>query len=275
MSTSKNCASRLGLSIAVLTLAGNAAWAEGLRVPNGWEADARFETPKAVPVAALPKSFDWRVQAGGLPPVNYQAWNDCWAQGTVGVLESLLKIHTGENTRISVQQVISCSGQGSAARGGFFAHEYHRTKGAVTTAEYPYAGRDTRCRRDISPKFFLARWGYVGARGRAPTTNEIKQAILEHGPVGVTITANAALQRFRGDGIFRGCSRGATNHIEVIVGWDDADGVWFVRNSWGKNHGNNGYAKIPYGCSRVGEIATYADLKVPGVGYVPAIDVLD
>lgn len=265
---------RRALTVAAVAWVGESAMAEGLRIPEGWDDSARFDTSKIVPVAALPSTFDWRVQAGGLPPVNTQASGDCWAQGTVGVLESLLKIH-GENVRISVQQVISCSGAGSARRGGFFAHEYHRVTGAVTTPEYPYTGRDTACKRGLSPTYFLARWGYVGAKGRNPTTTEIKQAILEHGPVGTTITANAALQRFRGDGVFRGCSRARTNHIEVIVGWDDAEGVWFVRNSWGPSHGKDGYAKIPYGCSRVGEIATYADLNVAGVGYVPAIELID
>jgi C1A family cysteine protease len=98
---------------------------------------------------------------------------------------------------------------------------------------------------------------------------------MEHGPLGATITANGALQRFSGDGVFTGCSTRQTNHIVVIVGWNDDEGengVWIMRNSWGTSHGKDGYAKIPYGCSRLGEQATWADLKIPGVGYVKAIE---
>lgn len=248
----------------------------GLQRPADWERHAVFQ--EAFPVAAeeMPRAFDWRVQANGLPPVNSQAWNDCWAQGTVGVLESLLKIHYGSETRMSVQEVISCSGSGSARRGGYFAHGYHQKYGAVTSAQFPYAGRDVACKRNLKPSHFLARWGYVGKQGSRPTTQQMKQAILEHGPIGVTITANSALQRFTGKGVFKGCSNGGTNHIEVVVGWDDDEGggVWIVRNSWGKSHGDNGYAKIPYGCSRIGEASTWADLKIPGVGFVPAIETI-
>lgn len=238
----------------------------GLRVPKDWDAKAVFLSTKDFKyrVNELPSFYDWRFYAQGLTPVRRQAYNDCWAQGTVGVIESLIKIHFFEERQISVQEIIDCSGRGTAARGGYFAHEYHVRVGAATEADYPYAGRDQRCQRKESA-YKLEKWGYIGARGRRPTTEEMKQAIMEFGPIGVTITANSALQRFRGEGVFTGCSSRGTNHIEVIVGWNDGEGdkgVWFVRNSWGETHGDKGYAKIPYGCSRVGETSTWAQIAV-------------
>ena len=235
---------------------------------------APWQSSFAVAAGDLPRFFDWRFYANRLPPVNRQAWNDCWAQGTVGVLESLLKIQFGIDTRMSVQQVISCSGEGSAANGGYFAHAYHQSRGGVTEATFPYVGRDVRCKTGISGEHYLARWGYVGQKNRAPTVNEIKQAMMEHGPIGATVTANSAMQRFSGDGVFSGCSSRQTNHIVVIVGWNDDEGskgAWIMRNSWGTSFGRDGYAKIPYGCSRLGEQSTWADLKVAG-SYVRAIE---
>jgi C1A family cysteine protease len=247
----------------------------GLRVPPNWRTMAPWKSEFAVSSDALPRFFDWRFYAQRLPPVNRQAWNDCWAQGTVGVLESLLKIHFGTDIRMSVQEIISCSGQGSAAQGGYFAHGYHRDRGGVLESVFPYVGRDVRCPKGLSGTHFLARWGYVGQPNRRPTITELKQALMEHGPLGATVTANAALQQFRGNGVFNGCSNAATNHIVVIVGWNDDEGpngVWFMRNSWGRSHGEDGYAKIPFGCSRLGEIATWADLRLPGRGFVSAIE---
>lgn len=237
----------------------------GLRLPHGWQDHAPWQKIFEVAEEELPEYYDWRFYAQGLTPVKLQVNNDCWAQGTVGVLESLVKIHLRVETDLSVQQVISCSGSGSASNGGYFAHEYHLKKGAVSNSAYPYTGRDTACRSGLQPTYKLARWGYVGTKGGRPTTAEMKQAIMEHGPIGVTISANAALQRFQGSGVFNGCTNSQTNHIEVVVGWDDTEGggVWFVRNSWGKTHGDDGYAKIPYKCSRIGEMSTWADLEMP------------
>lgn len=249
----------------------------GLQTPKNWEVLAPFQRNFTVAEVELPSFYDWRFYANGFPPVNRQVNSDCWAQGTVGVLEGLLKIHLQDSVRQSVQQVISCSNSGSAANGGYFAHKYHQTFGAVSNEEFPYVGRDVRCKSGLQPSHSLAQWGYVGQQGRKPTTLQMKQAMMEHGPLGVTITANNAMQNFRGNGVFKGCSNGGTNHIVVLVGWDDTegtDGVWIMRNSWGTSHGENGYAKIPYGCSRIGEQTTWADLKTPEMGTVRAIDVL-
>lgn len=234
----------------------------GLKIPTDWKMRAPFlgDLPKRHSAINLPRKFDWR-ECGNLPPVNQQLWNDCWAQGTAAVLEILAELHKVRGSdRASVQEIIDCSGEGTARSGGYFAHEMHKVKGGAVSVDYPYRGNDGRCRGGVSARWKLARWGYVGQRGRRPTTEEMKEAIYAHGPIGVTIYANSALQRFTGDGVFRGCQNGGTNHIEVIVGWDDDEGVWFVRNSWGPSHGKDGYAKIPYGCSRIGEVSTWADL---------------
>lgn len=235
----------------------------GLTLPSDWSKRGPWTTSFSVDEKDLPQFFDWRFYAHSLTPVKRQRAGDCWAQGTVGVLESLVKIELATETDLSVQEIISCSGEGTAAFGGYFAHEYHVVKGAASTADFPYVARDVSCKNGLRPVYRLARWGFVGKEGTAPTVVQMKQAIMEHGPIGVTIFANSALQNFQGNGVFRGCGKGQTNHIEVIVGWDDTEGggVWFVRNSWGKDHGEDGYAKIPYGCSRVGEISTWADLR--------------
>lgn len=35
-------------------------------------------------------------------------------------------------------------------------------------------------------------------------------------------------------------------HAMLIVGYDDAEGTWLIRNSWGADWGDGGYAAIPY-----------------------------
>ena len=36
-------------------------------------------------------------------------------------------------------------------------------------------------------------------------------------------------------------------HAVTIVGYNDAEKYWLVRNSWGTHWGENGYFKIAYG----------------------------
>ena len=35
-------------------------------------------------------------------------------------------------------------------------------------------------------------------------------------------------------------------HAVLIVGWDDAEECFIVKNSWGENWGENGYFRIAY-----------------------------
>ena len=35
-------------------------------------------------------------------------------------------------------------------------------------------------------------------------------------------------------------------HAMLIVGYDDAEGTWLIRNSWGTQWGEQGYARVPY-----------------------------
>ena len=47
------------------------------------------------------------------------------------------------------------------------------------------------------------------------------------------------------------------NHGVVLVGWNDDDGCWIMRNSWGSAWGENGYMRIKYGVSGIGTNAAY------------------
>ena len=78
----------------------------GLKLPRNYRNLARWKTDYAVAVSDLPEYWDWRFYANGLPPVKRQRYNDCWAQGTVGVLESLVKIQLNKEVDLSVQQVL-------------------------------------------------------------------------------------------------------------------------------------------------------------------------
>ena len=54
-------------------------------------------------------------------------------------------------------------------------------------------------------------------------------------------------------GTYRCDEPGGVEHGVVIVGYDDSNGYWIVRNSWGPDwgEGSNGYFKVGYGECRI------------------------
>lgn len=58
-------------------------------------------------------------------------------------------------------------------------------------------------------------------------------------------------------------------HAMVICGYSDEQGYFIVRNSWGKDFGDNGYCYIPYAYVRDSELTTYA-CAITGIDFATA-----
>jgi len=75
-----------------------------------------------------------------------------------------------------------------------------------------------------------------------PPVDEIKQAIIDYGPVTVAIYVGSEFQAYGSD-IFNTNQNGTVNHGVVLVGWDDnqgSNGIWILRNSVGDRLGRRG-----------------------------------
>ena len=121
----------------------------------------------------------------------------------------------------------------------------------------------------------IAYWAYVGPEEDVPPVADIKQAIYDHGPVSAAICVGSSFGAYSGD-VFQTnetCDY-VVNHGVVLVGWNDADGAWILRNSWGATWGESGYMHIKYGTSNVGYSANYIAYYSPPLGqggYLPLI----
>lgn len=240
----------------------------GLVEPPNWRQNSLFSPPVAS-LQVLPSSFDWRDYGGGLTPVRDQGnCGSCWAFSVVGSLESQIKIKCGISEDLSEQYLISCIGNEfgydySCAKGGWFeAHYYHQWYGAVPESEFPYVARDTACGGPYSHPYQIDSWSYLG--DGVPSVESIKQAIYSYGPVSAAMCAGPLFHAY-GSGIFNSdeasyCN-GGVNHAIVLVGWNDQEGYWILRNSWGSWWGDNGYMKIAYNVSRVGYAANYIEFS--------------
>jgi predicted secreted protein len=216
---------------------------------------------------ALPSHFDWCEQGACTPIKDQGNCGSCWAFATVGVLELAIKTRDGVVRDLSEQYLVSCNTESWGCDGGFWAHDYHQdmvppgepAAGAVYEADFPYQAADVPCSSPHAHHEKISDWAYVARYGNPPVA-AIKQAIYDRGPVGVGVCVGDAFQDY-GGGIFQtneatDCPYGS-NHAVVLVGWDDGQGIWYLRNSWGTYWGEKGYMRIKYGISLVGEDATY------------------
>ncbi|MGD8474859.1 MAG: C1 family peptidase [Anaerolineae bacterium] len=206
---------------------------------------------------ALPSEYNW-CDLGGCTPVRDQgACGSCWAFGTVGPLESAILIQDGLSKDLAEQYLVSCNTDGWGCNGGWWAHDYHISPGAVYEAEFPYTATDAPCGGPYTYRETIDSYVFIGAENSVAPTDAIKQAILDHGPVAAAVCVNNEFQSYD-SGLFnprRPCN--SINHAIVLTGWDDSLGAWRLRNSWGPDWGEDGYMWIAYGKSYVGYSANY------------------
>lgn len=219
----------------------------------------------------LPSSYN-RCDLGACTAVKNQgACGSCWAFSTVGPLESSILYREGVATDLSEQYLVSCNTNDWDCGGGWFAHDYHEWKipdgepdaGAVYEADFPYVAWDAPCEPPHLHHEKLVSWHYVDNSYSVPSIAAIKQAIYDHGPVAGAVCVGSGFQNYSGE-VFDTHECSSVNHAIVLVGWDDsqgANGIWFLRNSWGTGWGESGYMGIEYGVSNVGYAANYVNYE--------------
>ncbi len=171
-------------------------------------------------------------------PVRGQVQGSCWAEATTSVHElQWNSLVPGSKLVFAVDDVIRCSGYGTARSGGRLAFGYSKD-GLAFEADWPYTGRDGACRKDVERHNPLLKIPFIrGATGEFPTERELNYALHVYGPIGVCGSAGALKNGGWHDEL---PSNGSTNHCyaEAAMRWGPNWGkaaVWFhgIKNSWG------------------------------------------
>jgi hypothetical protein len=263
---------KLTFCVVVLCVLGTGALAEtfgrGYVPPPDW--DRTFQEHLRIFPAdkdPLPAVWDWRTMNGVTVTQNQGSCGSCWAFAAAGEMEAKIRIYYGNRILdLSEQQIVSCNPYGSGCGGGWAGAAYYvfQQRGGVTEDTMPYEGSDAvPCTDTNALKFTdLDSWYTV-----ANNVDQIKQALLE-GPVCTAIDANDAFS-----GYSSGCldaPGGYTNHLVLIVGWDDRacegdTGAWIIKNSWGPGWGQAGFGYIKYGACSIGQGVTALRYTPPPV----------
>lgn len=229
--------------------------------PLGSTADLPYEGSKII-VKALPETFDWREQGVQLPSVKDQsACGSCWSFAITGALESALAIETKTTALdLSEQHMVSCDAQSYGCNGGFMTSaDFVVRNGLTDEVSFPYKAKDLRCKKGLKIKAKAVSYKLLGSRTKKATVDEIKAAVIEHGPLFVTVMAGGGGWSGAGDAVTSCRKRGSTNHMVQIVGYTKT--AWIMKNSWGSSWGDKGHAKVKFGCDLIAEEAGYVVVK--------------
>jgi C1A family cysteine protease len=222
-----------------------------------------YETVKIdVKADELPESFDWRLMGVELPPVKDQAnCGSCWSFAITGALESVESIFNDRpGLNLSEQHMVSCDAKSYGCSGGFMTSaDFVVRKGLTEEASFPYAARDLRCKSKLAIVSKAKSYTLLGSETSGPTKDEIKKALIDHGPLFITVMAGGSGWSGATDTVTSCRKRGSTNHMVQLVGYTKTH--WIIKNSWGTNWGDQGHAKIKFGCDLVGEEAGYVTVK--------------
>lgn len=215
--------------------------------------------------AELPASFNWKDQGKMTSVKNQGSCGSCWAFGTLGSYEGVIKVETGQDTDLSEQWLVDCDDSAYGCDGGWCAFdEIDKNGGAILEQCYPYRAQDQSCQvQNCSYEFPLENYYDVGGQN---DISRIKEAIYDYGPVYATVYVDSAFQNYTG-GVFNNTSNSQPNHAIVLCGWDDSlgsNGAWLLKNSYSENWGNNGYMWIEYGANSVGSNTKVADPEGSG-----------
>lgn len=194
----------------------------------------------------LPVSVDWRAHNAVTAIKDQGHCGGCWAFSTIVGIEGLYAIKNGSLKVFSEQNLLDCShlGPNSGCSGGDPQFAYNYTKGGIETdEEYPFAGVDQKCMKNLSlPAFKIQGYAQV-----PPNDNLALAAAVARQPVSICIDGDQTDFLLYTGGIYQSpdCTTNL-GHCLAIVGYGTEDGTdyWIVKNSYGTTWGEGGFIRM-------------------------------
>lgn len=220
---------------------------------------------EGTPIAGAPPSLvDWRSRWGWPWITSVRDQNGCeacWAFGATALTEAMTRIEHCFWPHFSEGDVhkgigAKCANTGDVGAAMDWIHQHGLCDPDCfpwTTADIPYAPSSDRNGRSVRGGIDKTWVGSVADQkawldtvGPLATFFEVWHDFDGYGS-GVYKRSTASWNYDRG------------GHIMLVVGYDDAQQAWIVKNSWGTGWGMHGYCLIGYGQA---DIDTYAKLGV-------------
>ncbi|GAV71856.1 Peptidase_C1 domain-containing protein/Granulin domain-containing protein/Inhibitor_I29 domain-containing protein [Cephalotus follicularis] len=195
----------------------------------------------------LPESVDWRKKGAVVDVKDQGQCGSCWAFSTVGAVEGINQIVTGDLISLSEQELVDCDkSYNQGCNGGLMDYGFDfiiKNGGIDTEEDYPYRAADNTCDQNRKNARVVTIDGYEDVPEN--DENSLRKA-LAHQPISVAIEAGGREFQLYQSGVFSGSCGTALDHGVVAVGYGIENGIdyWIVRNSWGPNWGEDGYIRM-------------------------------
>ena len=198
----------------------------------------------------VPTYLDWK-KLGAMTPVKNQfKCNACYAFAGLAAIETHYKIKTGSTVSLSEQEVVDCSPENNACRGGLphYVFDYVKDNGVAYESDYPYVKRKDTCNKPNS-----SRWPGYHIRGHRMLEKGVVNLIkeLRNGPMATVSYASFPFKLYKG-GLFvgQGCfGKSRPNHASILIGYNllGSSKYMHFKNGWGVDWGKRGYYKVKLG----------------------------
>lgn len=213
-----------------------------------------LETDRSARAVGYPASVDLTAYCS---PVRDQGGcGACVSFGSVGVVEGTYRF-AARNTNLAIDlseaHLFFCHARSqgrmcSGANGGWWvppALDAIRDQGVVDDPCYPYVGQDQNCTGLCGNS--AGRLVRIGGWTSLTSTSAMKEWLAANGPLVGCFTVYTDFFSYR-SGVYRKVSgKVEGGHCIVVVGYDESQGCWICKNSWGANWGSSGYFRIAYG----------------------------
>jgi hypothetical protein len=103
--------------------------------------------------------------------------------------------------------------------------------------DYPYESLSGWQNRTVK----IMEWGWV-----EQTEDAIKRALIENGPLIICLYFGNDFYYYRGGVYKHRWGRIAGGHVVTMMGYDDNEQCWIVKNSWGREWGEDGWFRLAY-----------------------------
>lgn len=234
----------------------------------------------------LPTSLDWRNYNGGnwiTPVKNQRQCGSCYSFGTLGTMETLIKLSQSNPSfpiDLSEQYVVSCGPYGN--RSGYdyggcegnymdYVCDFLVSTGTPDELCFPYdstqqLGTEPPCGdacTDVASRVEkVSNYSFIaGDIGYITLNPDNIKAVVENKPVPCGMVCYNDFSNYIG-GIYQPVpelGEDGGGHIVYIIGYDDSQSCWIVKNSWGTDWGetasftpytpgagNGGYFRVDY-----------------------------
>lgn len=218
-------------------------------------AHQKFQAEGVTTAIGAPASFDLRNINGKnfiTPIKNQRNCGSCVAFGSIATVEGTLRLKRDDpNLAVDLSEAhlfyCHAAAQGRNCDNGWWvdpALEAFKTVGVADEPCFPYTPGDQACKPCTD---WQNRVTKISAWRKLTTIADMKSWISINGPVAACFKVYDDFYSYHSGVYHHVTGELLGGHCICVIGYNDAEGCWLCKNSWGTNWGEEGFFKIAYG----------------------------